>query len=182
MNCILCGADIPAHLVNHPRTKFCGVFCRNKAQRIKDKDKRAAYLAAWKAKNPDRVKELRRESARRCHEAGYVRRKEWGNNNPERVRNSRKKWIAKNPGKRASDVRSRQLAKSRAEPAWLSKEQKNQIAEYYKEAARLTKNKGVPHEVDHIVPIRGKVVCGLHVPWNLQVLTSTENRRKSAIC
>ena len=180
MKCILCGGDVPAHLVGHPRTKYCGVFCRNKAQRIKDRDKRLAATKAWKAKNPDRARELRRESARRCPEAARARRKKWADNNPERLRASRRKWYVENPGKRAANVRSRQLAKRSAQPAWLSKEQRQQMATYYKEAARLTKEKGIPHEVDHIVPIRGKQVCGLHVPWNLQILTSKENRLKSA--
>jgi len=63
-----------------------------------------------------------------------------------------------------------------ATPAWADKES---IKEIYQLAAKLTESTGIMHEVDHIVPLTNKLVCGLHVPHNLRVVTFEENRKKS---
>lgn len=63
-----------------------------------------------------------------------------------------------------------------ARPTWADNEK---IAAIYKEARELTRRTGVQHEVDHIVPLLGENICGLHVIENLQILTRHENRRKS---
>lgn len=54
------------------------------------------------------------------------------------------------------------------------------ISAFYQEARRLTKMTGESYEVDHIVPLVGKIVSGLHVPWNLRVVHWRVNNRKGA--
>jgi 5-methylcytosine-specific restriction endonuclease McrA len=92
----------------------------------------------------------------------------------------KKAWKLKNKGSIAASVASRKEHIRRATPDWLSREQKLQIKGFYREADRLKTETGIDHQVDHIIPLRGKVVSGLHVPWNLRVITAEENQRKNS--
>lgn len=67
----------------------------------------------------------------------------------------------------------RRARKNKATPKWLSDEQLLQIKEIYKQGQEQQL------QVDHIIPLKGKTVCGLHVPWNLQLLTPAANVEKS---
>lgn len=73
----------------------------------------------------------------------------------------------------------RRAAKLNATPKWLTFEHCEQIEFFFIEAKRLERLDGIKRHVDHIVPLQGKTVCGLHVPWNLQILTEFENISKS---
>jgi excisionase family DNA binding protein len=69
----------------------------------------------------------------------------------------------------------RRTAKLQRTPPWADMAA---IRAVYAEAARLTKATGVPHHVDHEIPLQGEFVSGLHVHDNLQILTGTENSKK----
>ena len=66
-----------------------------------------------------------------------------------------------------------------ATPPWLTKEHKKLISDLYLHAEDCFVTSGEQYQVDHIVPLKGKDVCGLHVPWNLQILPSDLNLKKS---
>ena len=72
----------------------------------------------------------------------------------------------------------RHAQKLQATPPWLTDEDKAEIRAIYAECRRLQEETGIAHNVDHIHPLQGKTVCGLHVPWNLQVLTRSDNCAK----
>lgn len=69
--------------------------------------------------------------------------------------------------------------KKKALPKWLSEDFEFFISEIYILARKRSEITGIKWEVDHIIPIAGKTVCGLHVPWNLQVIPWKINRSKS---
>lgn len=82
-----------------------------------------------------------------------------------------------------SPINMRSIAKRRASelqatPDWLSREQLDDILVPYAEAKRLEALHGGKYHVDHIIPLTNPRVCGLHVPWNLQVLTEFDNCSK----
>lgn len=70
----------------------------------------------------------------------------------------------------------RRTAQMQAMPAWVDQKALRAV---YQEAAQKQAATGKLYHVDHIVPLRGKNVCGLHVPWNLQVLPARENLKKN---
>jgi 5-methylcytosine-specific restriction endonuclease McrA len=78
-----------------------------------------------------------------------------------------------------ADTKARRRKHRQATPKWLSSKQKAEIRQLYQIAITMTKTTGEQYVVDHIVPLRSDDVCGLHVPWNLRVITQEENLKKS---
>ena len=91
----------------------------------------------------------------------------------------KKTWVKNNPEIQKANVKHRRTKHKQATPKWLTQEQKTAIKRFYLDAMAATRVTGTPYVVDHIVPLRGKLVSGLHVPWNLAVITREENHIKS---
>ena len=95
--------------------------------------------------------------------------------NKEAYRRKAAIWREANPDKRRSYEAARRASKLRATPPWANP---CDTLHLYEEAKRLEEETGIPHNVDHIVPLQSDWVCGLHCADNLQVLPAKENFSK----
>jgi hypothetical protein len=97
----------------------------------------------------------------------------------QEVRQYKDRHKEKNPEyyKALTSVRKRRHRN--ATPPWITKEQKLKMRQMYLQAQKLTKITGERYVVDHSIPLINDAVCGLHVPWNLRVMTQEENLKKS---
>jgi len=96
--------------------------------------------------------------------------------NKERDKLRAKLWRENNKGRVAANLAKRRADKRNATPQWADIKQ---IRKLYEEAQQRTELEGIDYQVDHIVPLKGKLVCGLHCTDNLQILTAEENNRKN---
>jgi hypothetical protein len=104
---------------------------------------------------------------------------EYRHDNKDKINLSCKEWRKRNPVKVKFYSGNARARKRNATPSWLSAIHKQQIEGFYWLAKDLRSVTGDNYHVDHIVPLKGKNVCGLHVPWNLQVLPADINLRKN---
>lgn len=107
------------------------------------------------------------------------KRVDYHKSNRTKILEYQKSWREGNPDKVAKARFSRRVNFDNAKPSWLSAEMELEIKRFYTHAKDCYLVTGEEYEVDHIIPIKGKDICGLHVPWNLQVLPKDLNRRKS---
>ena len=87
-------------------------------------------------------------------------------------------WV-EHRGDYARRTRQRRAQIKLSTPSWLTEAQKLEMKYRVEEAKAISVDTGVLHQVDHIIPLQSDVVCGLHVPWNLRVITAQENHKKS---
>ena len=96
-----------------------------------------------------------------------------------RLREYRTTWKEAHKVQVRADTKARRRKHREATPPWITRKQKSEIRQLYQIAITMTQTTGEQYVIDHIYPLRSDVVCGLHVPWNLRVMTQDENLRKS---
>ena len=147
-------------------------------QRQRDPEKVRASDRAKHAKRRDRRNAQSRASHARHREKRRIYDRDRYRNNPVRQAyqfDQACRWAKANPGRRNEIIAARRKHVKRATPPWLTAEDKKEIKAIYRQARSY--GPGVMH-VDHIIPLRGKLICGLHVPGNLQILPRLKNIRK----
>lgn len=145
---------------------------------------------AWAQKNPERCVELRRRKLERNPERVRAYGAKWQKNNPEKRNAAARRRYQRNleksrayiaaqqrahPARRRMNEAKRRASMGQAVPKWANR---FFIEEIYDLAARRTKLLGKKYVVDHIVPLKSNIVCGLHCEGNLQVITDSQNCRK----
>ncbi len=130
------------------------------------REKWKAYQKSWNLANPEKRKSILKRCKTKYKDKYYLTTKAWRQENAERYKATQRAWDqlygnAKNAKRRA--------LKLRATPAWADLEA---IKQFYANCPE-------GYHVDHIIPLKGKNVCGLHVLNNLQYLPAKENLQKS---
>lgn len=155
------------------KTKGACVECL-KVEWTKGNETRAEYFRDYNKREDvkDRKNEWYQENREAVIEAAATR--------PAHVlREYRNAWKANNKTQVLADNKVRRRKHREATPPWLTRKQKSEIRQLYQIAITMTQTTGEQYVVDHIVPLRSHEVCGLHVPWNLRVITQEENLKKS---
>jgi hypothetical protein len=145
---------------------------------LENREDRLAKQKKYELDNPEKVKSIKVICYQKNKEHYKNKAASWAEKNIDRRREIASAYASRNPEKLNAQARMRQTKKKMAMPKWITKDDIDAIKEIYAEAHRLTKETGIKMHVDHIIPICGKYVSGLHVPDNLQIIPATENSRK----
>ncbi len=137
-------------------------YVRKNAEKVQE------YLKSYRKENKNRIKQQR--------VVYYQNHKhEWKRGRSQYNPLQRRKYTTANLHKVNLWGANRRARKLCATPRWVNY---SEIEVFYYVARTLTELIGIQYVVDHVIPLKNPLVSGLHVPWNLQILTSKENSEK----
>lgn len=151
---------------------------RDVAYRAKNREKCAEIVKAWSTKNPEKVREYARKTKLKNAETIRIAAAQYRQANAEKRKQTTRNWRQNNKHLVAAAQQRRHAAEIKRTPSWLTDDDYWMMQQAYEIAALRTKLFGFAWHVDHIIPLQGKRVSGLHAPLNLQVIPGVENMRK----
>ena len=157
-------------------------IARAEYQRVYAQKNRAkAYqnVKEWRAANPEKRKEQSKRYAKKHADVLRAKTIRWRKNNPEKAAAMDKKTKLKNKARVLANKAKYRANKRNRTPIWVDKDHLWVVKEVYDLAILRTKMFKFEWHVDHIVPLNGKLVSGLHVIENLQVIPGKENLLKN---
>ena len=107
------------------------------------------------------------------------KKREWDLDNRDHINAYKRSYRKGKPTEHKAWDAQKRAKRLKRVPPWLNEEQKKEIKQFYWLRDDIKTITGEYYEVDHIVPLQGKTICGLHVPWNLQILPSDLNNKKN---
>ena len=150
-------------------------------KRMEDPEKRARKAeteAAWMAARPDKTAEYSARHYAKNAKNRNAQTRAYYADHREQERARMLEYQQRNLHLYAANAAKRRAAERRATPAWLTDDDRTMMQITYQMAGLMSERLGVKFHVDHIHPINGDTVCGLHVPTNLRVITEAENIAK----
>jgi len=142
------------------------------------KEKHSEQMRVWRSNNKEKVNEYSKSWCQNNKNKRASVMKAWRDANKERVKTYNKHYRESNRGKIVFFMANRRNAKLNRTPCWLTETDFEKIKRKYAYAQRKAEKTGERWVVDHIIPLQGKFVSGLHVPANLRVIKNTTNCSK----
>ena len=150
-----------------------------KEYREKNKDTIRENIRAWRKANPDKRREQHKRYAKKHADVLRAKQTRWKKANPEKVAAFSRKTRLKCKARILANKAKYRASKRNRTPIWVDKEHLWIIKQAYELALLRAKLFGFEWHVDHIIPLNGKIVSGLHVIENLQVIPGTESLLKN---
>lgn len=194
--CSVCSEEVELKRVSATSNSYHSwcIACHNvkkKAYYDANRDKMNALTKQWREVNKPAVKIYNKQyyknnsdkiklSTKHYRETNIDKLKEYFKKHREtnacKIKQYYRKWRKVNLAQYSAYQKTRRRRCRQATPPWANPEAIRQI---YLRAQQISKETGIQHHVDHIIPLKGKLVSGLHVESNLAILVGTENIRKS---
>ena len=160
------------------------VQCRSIMKKKKTAERRKAlglpeiYRPVNEEDRKRHYRDYKKKLAQDNKESVHQRVRDWVKQNPEKARQNKRNYTKRNPWVAPDWLAKRRANIKNRTPKWLTPEDFKKIKNKYKEAKWMSVRSGFVHHVDHIIPLNGKTVSGLHVPENLRVIPKCHNQRK----